>query len=97
MREIEYPVSDTSHMELTTPSNGDEPTAVNFTVPNDTDPPHAMLTAAVTIVPDAGASTKNSAWSASPTLPPASSRVTTAPAGEHVSEMLYTKRHFFTT
>jgi hypothetical protein len=66
VREMEYPVSDTSHSEPTVPSNGevetngevDEvPAADKVTVSDDTEPSQLMLTAAVTVVPDAGAST----------------------------------------
>jgi hypothetical protein len=61
VREIEYPVSDTSHSEPTVPTKGevepDEPAADRVTVSDNTEPSQAMLTAAVTVVPDAGAST----------------------------------------
>ena len=61
VREMEYPVRDTSHPELTVPTNGevdpDVLAADRATVSNNTEPAQAMLTAAVTVVPAAGAST----------------------------------------
>ena len=61
VREIEYPVSDTTHEELTAPSKGevepDEPDADKVTVSDDVAPSQAIPTTAVTVVPDAGAST----------------------------------------
>ena len=61
MREMEYPVRDTSHSEPTVPTKGevepDVPAADRATVSDDTEPSQAMLTAAVTVVPAAGAST----------------------------------------
>ena len=93
------PLSDTRQSEPTVPSNGEvEPLAANKdSVLVVTEPPQFTLTWAVTFVPAAGASTWNSAWSALPTLPPASSSETTAPVGEHVSDTLYTNRHRFST
>ena len=61
MREMEYPVSDTTHSEAIVPTNGevesDDPAANRVIVSDDLEPSQAMLTAAVTVVPDAGAST----------------------------------------
>ena len=61
VREMEYPVSDTSHSEPTVPSKGEvEPDAQPQTEPpcsDDDEPSQAMLTSAVTVVPAAGAST----------------------------------------
>ena len=58
---MEYPASDTSHSEPTVPTKGevdpDEPAAERVTVLDDTEPKQAMLTTAVTTMPDAGAST----------------------------------------
>ena len=61
VRDIEYPINDTSQSELTVPTKGevepDDPAADRVTVSNDTEPAQAMLTAAVTVVFSAGAST----------------------------------------
>ena len=61
MSEMEYPVRVTSHSESTVPTKGeaepDFPAADRATVSDDNEPPQARLTAAVTAVPAAGAST----------------------------------------
>jgi hypothetical protein len=61
VREMEYPTSDTSHPDPTVPSKGevepDDPAADKATTSDNTAPSQAMLTAAVTVVSVAGAST----------------------------------------
>ena len=61
VREMVYPVRDTSQSESIVPTNGevdsDVPAADRATVSDDTEPAQAMLTAADTAVPAAGAST----------------------------------------
>ena len=61
VREIEYPVSETSHSDPIVPTKGevepDDPAAGKVTISDDTTPSQATFTAAVTVVPAAGAST----------------------------------------
>ena len=61
VREMEYPISDTSHSELIVPTKGEvepaDPTVNRVIVSDDIEPSQAMLTPAVTVVSDAGAST----------------------------------------
>lgn len=103
VRDTLKPCSETwqSASEPNAPSNGevepDTPTADSCKCFVVDELAQTTPTCAVTVVPMAGASTWNSAWSELPTLPPASSSETTAPSGEQPSDTLYTKRHRFKT
>ena len=61
VREMEYPVSDTTHPEPKVPTKGevepDNPAADKATISEKTLPSQATLSKAVTVMPAAGAST----------------------------------------